>query len=368
MDRYQLLVGAAEFWTSAARDVGRARRRVLVQAMTFEGDAAGLAVAEAILAATASDRRVLVDDYTRHVVSDCRLPPPLRPAQVSAEARTTKAMFDRLTTGGVGVRITNPVGRNPLRFPLRNHKKSLVIDDVCYVGGINFSDHNFAWHDLMLRIDDAAAADFLAADFARDWAGEPQSAAGRFDRLTLLTLDGETNEATLAPVLELLSGARRSIEMVCAYPTLPFVAAMERAVRAGAQATIYTAGPSNKPIVRDYLAATAPAAGIELRLLPEMTHAKAVLIDREVLAMGSVNFNFASYRTNGDILALSEDPALIAAFEARVLAPARRSARAPLPGETALWRRWRARLALTLADALLPRLRHSRPRIGPWPR
>ncbi len=38
--------------------------------MTFEGDAAGQAVAGAVIASPARERRVLVDDYTRHVVND----------------------------------------------------------------------------------------------------------------------------------------------------------------------------------------------------------------------------------------------------------------------------------------------------------
>ena len=48
----------------------RARRRLLVQAMTFEGDAAGLAVAGAIAGSAAADRRVLVDSYSRFFIGD----------------------------------------------------------------------------------------------------------------------------------------------------------------------------------------------------------------------------------------------------------------------------------------------------------
>ncbi|MET0179658.1 MAG: phospholipase D-like domain-containing protein [Novosphingobium sp.] len=367
MQRYDLLTGAAAFWARAERDIAAARRRVLVQAMTFEGDAAGLPVAAALAGAAAPDRRLLVDDYSRHVTSQTLLALPFRSAAVRDEARATRAMFDRLVAAGVGLRITNPVGRNPLRFPLRNHKKALVVDDVAYLGGINFSDHNFAWDDLMVRIADPAAADFLAADFARDWAGRPAAAAGRFGPATLLTLDGDSNEAALGPLLALFAGARKSIELVGAYPTLPFVQAAARAAQRGAAVTIHTPGPTNKPIVRDYLAATAPGARIALRLLPRMTHTKAALIDGERLVVGSVNFNFASYRTNGDLLAIIDDPALVAAFEARVLVPARAAGRPIARSDTPAWRRWRARLALPLADAALPRLRHQRPRIAVWP-
>ncbi len=70
MTGLQLLVGAEAFWARAGREIVAAQGRVLVQAMSFEGDAAGLAVADAIKSSPAIDRRVLVDDYTRVNIND----------------------------------------------------------------------------------------------------------------------------------------------------------------------------------------------------------------------------------------------------------------------------------------------------------
>lgn len=253
--RFELLVGADRFWDRARADMAAARRRVLVQAMTFEADAAGRSVADAVLAASATDRRVLVDDYTRNVINDTMLPLPFRPANVKQEAADTLAMFGDMARRGVGVRITNPVLGHPLRYPLRNHKKLLVLDHVAYIGGINFSDHNFAWHDLMLRIEGAASADWLAADFDADWTGQPLAARQHFGAFELISLDGDRarNAQHFAPLLAAVEGASRTVEMISAYPTMPFVGAFAAAARAGARATIYTSAASNKPVVRDYL-------------------------------------------------------------------------------------------------------------------
>lgn len=348
--------------------MARARRRVLVQAMTFESDTAGQGVADAIAAAPAEERRVLVDDYSRNVINDTMLPLPNRPREVLDEARRTLDMFDALVARGVGVRITNPVLGHPLRYPLRNHKKLLVMDDVAWIGGINFSDHNFAWHDLMLRIDDPEVTDFLVADFDRDWAGRPTGAIRRFGDMDLTTLDGTTNRALMQPLLDLVANARRSVEMVSAYPTMPFVEALAEAARGGAEVTIHTPAPNNKPVVRDYLAGVAGAAGIRLRLLPDMTHVKAVLVDGEALMLGSSNFNFASFRTSNDIVAVIRNPALIADFEARLLGPARAlgadAGSLAIPG----WRQWRGRMVLHFADAALARVRHGKVRAIDWRR
>jgi cardiolipin synthase len=365
-----LVVGAPDFWRAAAGDIAAARHRVLVQAMTFEADAAGRGVAEAIEASGAIDRRILVDDYTRNVINDTMLPLPFRPAAVKAEAADTLAMFSHLAQGtDVGVRITNPVLGHPLRYPLRNHKKLLVMDDAAWIGGINFSDHNFAWHDLMLRIADPAVADWLAQDFDRDWAGEPDAASERFGDMELISFDGdrERNARLFEPLLDRVRSARRSVEMISAYPTMPFVAAFAEAARGGAEATIYSPAGSNKPVVRDYLAAVAEPAGVRLRLMPGMTHAKALLIDGETLVLGSSNFNFASYRTSSDYVAVIDNAGLTADFVAWLLAPARRDARPASDLGISAWRKLRGRIALEAADAALARLNHGPVRAIDWP-
>lgn len=361
----ELLVGAADFWARARRDLAAARRRVLIQAMTFEGDAAGQAVAAAIAASGAADRRVLVDDYTRHVINDHLLMLTRDPV-IHGEAAATRAMFDRLTAAGVGVRLTNPIGRNPLRYALRNHKKLLVIDDAVWLGGINFSDHNFAWHDLMVRIEHPAVAQWLAAAFDRDWHGRPAASAGVVAGIELLDLDGVQNGAAFAPLLRAFAGAQHSLEVISAYPSFPFVDAMAAAARRGVAVTLYSPRPNNKPIIRDYLLGCARQSGIALRLTPMMTHAKAALIDGAALVVGSSNFDFVSHRANAEYVATLRDPGLIADFSARVLSPVRAEAAPPVPTDYSPGRSARARLGLRAADLAIRHLRHG-PRVAPWP-
>jgi len=364
VSRFELLVGAEAFLARAKRDLATARRRVLVQAMTFEGDAAGQSVAAAIMVSPALDRRVLVDDYTRHVINDRFLALSRDPA-LHAEAAATSAMFARLVAEGIAVRVTNPVGRNPLRYPLRNHKKLLVIDDSAYLGGINFSDHNFAWHDLMVRIADPAVAEWCAAGFEADWTGSPQPRTAAVSGTELVDATGQGNPAAFAPVIAALSSARRSLEVVSAYPTFPFVDAMAVSARNGAAVTLYTPRPNNKPIVRDYLLAVAGRSGIELRLTPMMTHAKAALIDGEVLVLGSSNFDFVSNRTNSEYVAIIRDAGLVAAFEAEVLVPLREGASAPEHSDHSRWGALRAKAGLRLADGAVGLLRHGA-RVRDW--
>ena len=365
MPSYELHIGSAEFWRRAATDIAGARHRVLIQAMTFEGDAAGRPVAEAVTASTASDRRVLVDDYTRHVINDTFLRSS-RDRALLAEASATWAMFAALEASGVGVRVTNPIAGNWLRYPLRNHKKLLVIDDVAWIGGINFSDHNFAWHDMMLRLEGAEIADWLAGTFQYDWTGKPRSDQRAFGpELDLLSLSGRDNPARFAPLLVRLGQARKTIEVISAYPTFPFVDALVAAAARGLAVTIHTPRPNNKPIVREYLLARTESQGVAVRLLPEMTHVKAALIDGEELIAGSSNFDFVSYRTSADYIATIRDRALVAEAEARLFAPLRAMSQPVVAADAPGWRGRRATLALRIADLFVARLGH-RHHIAPW--
>ncbi|HNN55225.1 MAG TPA: phosphatidylserine/phosphatidylglycerophosphate/cardiolipin synthase family protein [Novosphingobium sp.] len=364
LPEYELLIGAEAFWCRAAQDIAAARRRVLVQAMTFEGDAAGSRVAAAIAGSSAADRRVLIDDYTRHVINDTFLALS-RDAALHDEARATWRMFDDLAASGAGLRLTNPVGRNPLRYATRNHKKLLVMDDAVWLGGINFSDHNFAWHDMMVRIAHPGLADWAANEFERDWTGNVASSAATIAGVELLSLDGSANEAEFAPLLDLFASARQSIEVVSAYPTFPFVDAMAQAARRGVSVRLYTPRPNNKPVIRDYLLGIAAGSGLEIRLVEQMTHIKAALIDGEALVVGSSNFDFVSFRANAEYVATIRDPALIADFTTRLLVPMRAASTLPGPQDHSRWRAWKARAGLRAADLVVSWLDHG-PRISEW--
>ena len=370
MARFELMVGSDEFWAQASADIVAATRRVLIQAMTSEGSVAPRAASDAARALTASgaaDRRVLVDDYTRHVLNDTFLLLS-RDALLMEEAEATWALFDELKQNGVGVRITNPIGGNPFRYPARNHKKLLVMDDIVWLGGINFSDHNFAWHDMMIRIHHPGLADWLAGSFDADWRGEPRFAQASFGpEMEIMSLDGLGNAANQRGLLALFAGARRSIEVLSAYPTMPFTDAMAQAAARGVEVTIHTPRPNNKPIVRDYLFGFAPRAGIRLNMIGRMTHVKAALIDGETLLAGSSNFDFVSYRLNSEYVAILRDEALIREVETRLLAPARAEGTAPRPEEHHGWPRHGARLTLGMANQALRLFRPGR-RIAEWSR
>lgn len=356
-----LLVGSGAFWRQAEQDIRAARTRVHVQAMTFEADAAGAAVARAIAASPARDRRVVVDDFTSYVVSDSFVYSPryLLDSGFRTEVRDTRVMFRNLMGQGVGVRVSNPAGPLLNRFPYRNHKKLIVADDIAYIGGINFSDHNFAWGDLMLRIQDRVVANRLAEDFGASFAGRPGAWAAHFPALDIYGLDGRDNARGFSDLLEAIDRTRETICVVSPYLTFPFLDSLERAAARGVAVQLITPLANNKPVVRDYLVPAALKAGFDVRLTPEMIHTKGMLLDGRTLVLGSSNFDFISYHGQAELVAILRDAAIVRQFQAEVIQPC--LARA-LPGaahQPSTLRGAVSRASLRLASSLI---RAGRPR------
>ena len=349
--RPTLFVGSAAFWRQAEQDIRAAKRRVYVQAMTFEADAAGGAVGRAVADSGAADRKVLVDDFTRYVVSDVFVYSPryLFDAEFRREVRGTRAMFEDLERDGVGVRVTNPVGLRLDRMAFRNHKKLIVADDVAYIGGINFSDHNFEWGDLMLRIEDPAIASRLAADFGDTFAGRPKAWVERFPGVGLYGMDGFDNAVGFSDLLAEIGRAQDTICVVSPYLTFPFLDALARAAERGVAVQLITPLANNKPIVRDYMLPAAHKAGFDIRLTPEMIHTKGMLIDGRTLVLGSSNFDFVSYHVEAEFMAILRDETLVHQFQRSVVEPFLARAIPGADHQPPPWRSAMSRTALRIA-------------------
>ena len=172
-DQFRVLVGSEAFLAALAADVAGCSASLHVQFSTFEGDDSGEAFGK--LLAECADRgldvRLTVDHYSDVVLSDFHPLLVHRLPEIRQERVRTHALFDQLGTHGVGVRRTAPPGALGRFLLYRDHKKLVILDDrVAYVGGINVSDHNFTWHDLMVRIEGPTVAT-LAADYRSSWDG-----------------------------------------------------------------------------------------------------------------------------------------------------------------------------------------------------
>ena len=321
--KLELIVDSCDYFRRVKEDMASARDYVLVQALSFEGDEVGLAMGDLMLSSQASDRRVVIDSFTRHVVNDRLVwtPTSLLDRKLQNEVRETSRMIDRLRGGGVAVRFAGPAGPFLTRLPARNHKKLVAIDDrVAYVGGINFSDHNFEWHDLMLRVEDPGLVAFLREDFEGTWNGRAQGSRRAMPGMVLHSLDGDSNEQAFAGVFGLINGANESLFVECPYVNGPFLDRLVAARRRGVSVTVVTPLNNNFGLCRDAMIWHAANSGFDVRFYPDrMTHMKALLVDERVLVVGSANFDVLSYRFQQEFMAIVTDPRLVEDFRNRVV-------------------------------------------------
>jgi cardiolipin synthase len=321
----ELLVDFNQFWSRLSADIRSAEESVFVQTFAFEGDAVGKQLSEALVASPAADKRILADSFTRIVLSDRFRYSPANffDRELRSEARATAEMFREIKCAGVEIKFTNAYGVTPRRLLSRNHKKLIAIDDAtAYFGGINFSEHNAAWHDMMLRTDDPSAVAFLREDFLSTWTGRDQVGQAQFDGLELFTLDGRTNRLVFQRVLDLIDDARQTIFVESPYMTFPFYERLREAARRGVDVKIVTPEKNNWSYFAKYARVESARSQIDLRLYQGgMSHLKAMLIDDEFLIAGSSNFDYLSYRLYQEVVGVITAPKVIAEFRERVMLP-----------------------------------------------
>jgi len=323
--KIELLIDFEEFWARLSEDIRSAQRSVYLQTFALEGDSVGRRLATSLISSSAPDRRILADSFTRVVLSDRfkYSPSALLDRELRDEARQTTLMQGALRAAGVAIRFTNAYGPTPRRLLSRNHKKLIVVDEhTAYIGGINFSDHNGAWHDMMLRVEDAATVQFLREDFLLTWGGKDRVASESADGMEILTTDGRSNRAVFQRVLDLVDRARKSIFVESPYVTFPFYERLREATRRGVRVMVVTPEHNNWRFFQNYARLESARSGIDLRLFRgRMSHLKAMLIDDECLVAGSTNFDYLSYRIHQELIALITIPELIADFRERVMIP-----------------------------------------------
>ena len=360
----RLCLGGAEFWEHLERDIRAARDYVYVQTLSFEGDAAGLGLAEALLACAAPRKRIVVDAVTKYLINDrfIGLPAARRDAVLQREVAATGEMCDRLERGRVPVRFTWPVGRRFHRLIARNHKKLIAIDDrIAYLGGINFSDHNFAWHDFMIRIESPGIAAFLREDFEHTWRGNDQAAAAEIDGDEIVVGDGRGNAGLRDAVSRALDRATHRIVVQCPYISEPFWSALGRAHRRGVHVTVMMPEAHNRAVMKWGTLDASRREGFEVLMLPgPMTHAKVMRIDDSVV-LGSANFDYVSFRMQPEVVLITSAPGLVREIGERILDPDLARCREPAEERRQRWRERLGGISMRVLELLASSVRERRP-------
>ena len=316
----RLLIDAEEFKADVEARIASATRRIYVQAMTFEMDSAGKWLLELLRNSSAKEKILSIDAYSLFNINDGWVYGKRywTSSSYKQEVDETRQLLKSGAIDDVKIHITNRMGWRLDKFPARNHKKLLIVDDVAYVGGLNFSEHNFAWHDLMAIVDNPALVDDLSADFKSTQAGINQSARNVLGGEQLYYLDGRNSKEVYEELFREICEAKRSVQIISPYVSDPLLSRL-MSLESKIKIQIITPADNNKSIMKHYLMDKTRELPWEIyQYQPGMSHSKAILIDGEKLIIGSSNFDFVSYHLEQEVVWVSTDVALIDEFKQRV--------------------------------------------------
>lgn len=227
-----------------------------------------------------------------------------------------------LRTAGARVAVFRPFFSLRRLGPrnLRNHRKLVVADDRhLWCGGRNLATEYFLgdargviWPDLSFDLEGPVAV-AAGQQFDLDWNTTPARIPVRERRVH--AVDGgelaqflpsgpdQVEDTAQSLLIDGCYRARRRLLIVTPYfvPDDSLRAAMRLAARRGVKVTIAIPQRSNHLLadfVRSRPMRDLAAAGVEFRLLSQMVHAKAVVIDETLAMCGSINLDLRSLLLN----------------------------------------------------------------------
>ena len=254
---------------------------------------------------------------------------------------TPRSLRGSMSKAGVEIRWFMPLLGNPLRgrTNLRNHRKLVIADrSSLWSGGRNIADEYFvatsnspAWLDLSFVVHGTLAEDAQRI-FDRGWPrraakllpAEAEQAAGpEGDAVAQLIASGPDHADDVIYSLFLTAIHQAQTRVLAATPYFVpddgLLQAMVIACLRGVRLTLLLPRRSNHRVAdlaRERALRELAQAGAEILLLPDMLHAKLLIIDDAAAFCGSVNLDGRSLFLNYELTTAFYGPAEISALTA----------------------------------------------------
>jgi len=199
----------------------------------------------------------------------------------------------------------------------RNHRKLLIIDDtISYIGSANLTDYSLNWRESMLRIKSDLALS-LKKVFEEHYELYNKYAFEQRFRLRKITHGGFdivrdvpslTKQRIRASFIQLIKLARHNIVIETPYFLPSFIVrkALMDAARRGVEVKVIMPKHSDVGLIdmlRNRFLGPLHKSGIKQYFyIPHNLHAKLLMVDDEVFAIGSPNFDYRSFRFQHEIV------------------------------------------------------------------
>lgn len=321
--RPQLLENGTQTFPALLAAIAAAEHHIHVAYYIFDPDRTGTAIRDALIERARAGVRVrlLLDGV--------------------GSGRASNRFLKPLKDAGAEVAWFHPFRVRLLRRPkinLRSHRKIVVVDGrLGFTGGINVTDDQDerinpkAYRDLHLRFEGEAVRG-LQLTFLEDWVYAarvalrdarlwPELPTGGVPTLILPSGPDSPWESIHRLHVEALHQAERRAWLVTPYfvPGEAARFALTSAALRGVDVRVLVPRVSDSRIVtaaaRSYYDELF-AAGVRVyEFQPSMLHTKALLVDEDIVLLGSANFDNRSFRVNFELSVLLHDTDLAADLE-----------------------------------------------------
>jgi len=305
------LITGDNFYPELMKEIVKAEHHIHIQSYIIQGDEIGIALMEALK--KKAELGVIV-----RVMYDTLGSTKAHLTRFFTKYKKVKNMHI------VGWTIANPLKRQ-LQINLRNHRKSAIIDGKsAFFGGINFGKENITRGDLQpirdyhFRIEGPGVLE-LQYEFLRDWLFMtnvsidklfnskyyPEQESCGDANVRLINTGPEENSTPMTDLYFLaITKAKKSIVAVTPYflPNSEILQALKNAKNTGVEVRIITPKKNNHKYAE--LAAKGNYSdllecGVEIYERGEpFMHAKAMIIDDEIVIVGSSNLDIRSLTLN----------------------------------------------------------------------
>lgn len=316
-----------EFIADVTAEFRQAKKRIYLQAMEVEpGQITNHLLDLLVVGADKQlDARLHVDYYSLLVQDGMfNYLPLLSPKK--AERRKKRigkriAYFTALREKGVKLTFTNPPSFPAKLFPVmgRNHIKIAIVDDVAWIGGINFHDENFKSIDSMVKLTDPT----LVAEIVRLYLDIENRKILSDQKIhitdqTSLLIDGgkRGKSVILTEAIKLINNAQSSVRVITPIiPDTKLARALFSADKAGKKVEVIsphvkTLGGVYKPLVLvNSIIFSLHPNRVPIHFKNRPIHAKILLVDEKHVLLGSHNLTTRGVAIGTQELAVvSSDP------------------------------------------------------------
>lgn len=212
-----------------------------------------------------------------------------------------RKILGNLQNMNVKVLLTNPPDLLGRIWPYkgRNHMKMTVIDDISYVGGLNFADEDFSYADFMVKITNPGITNIIANQFTRVEENRLMDRKIKVNKETTVFVDsGKSGQSIILDyATKLANQAKKNIFHISQLvPDGKFLQALHSAYKRGINVEVIVPAKNDSGTfsliqIINRLEMLFKKRQVPIVFCPNMIHAKLTIVDGKTALFGSHNLS-----------------------------------------------------------------------------